>query len=78
MIGLNTRSNRESIPGYRDNYVKCKCSKRNEEKAVRHLHHIGALEINIGNKNKTVVLHVKLCYLACRTSNTKRNISQAL
>ena len=48
MIGLNTRRDRESTPGYRDNYVKCKCSERTERKVVHGLEKIGAINITVG------------------------------
>ena len=48
MIGLNTRANRETISGFRDNYVKCLCSERKEKKVVNDLHKIGALSITVG------------------------------
>ena len=48
MIGLNTRANRETTPGYRDNYVKCRCSEIKEKRVVNDLHDIGALNITVG------------------------------
>ena len=50
IIGLNTRSNRESsIPNYEYNYVKCKCSEWTETLICKDLEqHAGARNITVG------------------------------
>ena len=48
LLGVNTRSDRESSPGYKDNYVKCSCSELAIFNLVRDLEAIGALRIKVG------------------------------
>ena len=50
IIGLNTRANRETTPGYRDNNVKCRCSEKKEKGVVNDLHRIGALNVTVGRR----------------------------
>ena len=73
MIGLNTRADRESTVGYRDNYVKCKCSEKTEKKIVHSLGKIGAINITVG-KCISVYLCKQLMNLIqhYRTGDTKR------
>lgn len=47
LLGVNTRSDRESSPGYKDNYVKCSCSELAIFNVVRDLEAIGALRIKV-------------------------------
>ena len=51
ILGLNTRSNRESsIRGYNYNYVKCKCSERIEKSICKDLQteRVGARTVTVG------------------------------
>ena len=48
MIGLNTRANCETTPGYRDYSVKCLYSEKIEKRVFNDLHEIGALNITVG------------------------------
>lgn len=48
MLGLNTRSNRESIPGYVDDYVSCRCSGKKLTKVLKDLEDAGALKVKNG------------------------------
>ena len=50
ILGLNTRSNRESIKGYKDNYVSCSCSDRKRKKLQEALEKAGAMNVKEGNK----------------------------
>ena len=48
LLGVNTRSDRESSPGYKDNYVKCSCSELAIFNVVKDLEAIGAVRIKVG------------------------------
>ena len=47
ITGVNTVSDRESIPGYRDNYVKCCCSHGGLQKLQTELKILTGKEVNI-------------------------------
>ena len=51
ILGLNTRSNRESIEGYKDNYVSCSCSDRKRKKIQEALEKAGAMKVSQGIKS---------------------------
>ena len=57
ILGLNTRSNRESIKGYKDNYVSCSCSERKLKKVQEALENAGAKEVSQGNNNLLTMYH---------------------
>lgn len=50
ILGLNTRSNRESIKGYKDNYVSCSCSERKLKRLQEALEKAGAKNVLQGNE----------------------------
>ena len=54
LLGVNTRSDRESSPGYKDNYVKCSCSEVAIFNVVRDLEAIGAVRIKVGTTKSAI------------------------
>lgn len=48
ILGLNTRSNRETTEGYKDNYVSCVCSESTLKKVVKELEDAGAVQVKTG------------------------------
>ena len=54
MIGLNTRADRESTPGYVDNFVRCKCSESKEKKLVNDLTDFDATNIKFGMQRPAI------------------------
>lgn len=48
ILGLNTRSKRETESGYRNNYVCCLCSERKLQKVVQALEENDAIKVTTG------------------------------
>ena len=48
ILGVNTFAPRESIPGYKDNYVKCSCSQQTLSKLVADLEKVTGKKANVG------------------------------
>ena len=48
LFGVNTCAERETTPGYKDNTVKCACSREVAHEVVDGLRKVGVINVNIG------------------------------